>query len=120
MACHDAAGCQRSQGDDEDAGDIVVAALLAPSVTFLRGDVNGDSTVNVADPVGLLRFLFRDAAAPVCADAADANDDGTLNVSDPSAILQSLFLNFGLLPAPAEFPGEDPTPDDLDCGLAEL
>ena len=79
--------------------------------------------MNISDPVGLLRFLFRNAAQPECTDAADANDDGTLNISDASAILGSLFRDFGLLPAPTDFPGEDPTPDDLDCeleGLSEL
>ncbi len=94
--------------------DPVVADLLA-APPFLRGDGNGDGTVNLSDAVAILGRLFLGQEAPGCMDAADANDDGAVNLSDPVAVLNSLFRGTGPLPEPSTERGHDPTPDDLDC-----
>lgn len=95
-------------------------AACVPSIgPFQRGDVNQDATVDIADVVALLGYLFP-SAPPVplaCADALDANDDGELDVSDPVRLLTLLF---GSGNAPLPIPGalvcgRDDTPDELGC-----
>ena len=82
---------------------------------FVRGDVNGDLFVNIADPVASLEFLFAGGNTPACVDAADANDDGVLNVADPIFTLALLFQGGEPLPLPFPSIGTDPTPDALAC-----
>jgi len=81
---------------------------------FVRGDANGDSFVDLSDPIATLLHLFSGEDEPPCLDAADANDSGTLDLSDAIAVLAHLFLDGGPLPPP-NAPGADPTPDGLDC-----
>ena len=71
--------------------------------------------MNISDPQFTLNYLFRGGEPPPCRDAADANDDGRINLTDPVAILQVLFRGESALPEPFTAPGEDPTPDELDC-----
>ncbi len=82
---------------------------------FVRGNMNGEEGVNIADPISLLGFLFIGGKAPACEDAADANDDGKLDLSDATYTLNYLFLG-GPAPRPP-FPqlGTDPTADGLSC-----
>ena len=81
---------------------------------FYRGEINQDGSVNIADAVALLGYLFSGAAAPGCEDAADANDDGGVNVADAIALLGHLFSGTGELPAPSALTcGPDPTADDI-------
>lgn len=84
---------------------------------FVRGDCNEDGSVNIADPVNLLTFLFPSGAPIVlgCGDACDANDDGSLNVADAVAALSALFGNPTIpLPAPSTC-GPDLAADTLTC-----
>ena len=85
------------------------------STHFLRGDVNGDGGLQVADAVFALACLFGNGPAPACEDAADANDDGALNVGDALKILGHIFRDGGPLPAPFERCGLDWTMDALTC-----
>lgn len=82
---------------------------------FIRGDCNADSTVNVADAIRILAFLFGGDSAPPCADACDCNDDGQVNIAD--AIAKLGFLFGAGPPPPPPFPncGPDPNPDGLGC-----
>ena len=88
--------------------------LQCGSTPFIRGDVNGDSTINVADAITTLAYLFTGGTIP-CDNAADSNDDGTLNIADAIALLGYLFS--GTTPPPPPFPdcGIDPTVDALEC-----
>ncbi len=87
-----------------------------PAPVFRRGDANGDSTVNVADPMFELGWLFASGPEPGCGDAADANDDGTINIGDAMYLLNWLFGEGPIPPAPGPFRcGEDPTVDRLTC-----
>ncbi|MFN0059610.1 MAG: chlorophyllase/cutinase-like alpha/beta fold protein [Planctomycetota bacterium] len=89
----------------------------AATWTFVRGDLNGNGALELADPVGLLTYLFiAGASQPACFDAADVNDDGQLGLSDAVQLLAYLYVPG--TPAPlAPFPicGADPTSDALDC-----
>ena len=83
--------------------------------TFVRGDTNRDSEINLSDPLHLLNHLFLGGARPPCRDAADSDDDGALNLADAVYVLNFLFL--GGEPPQPPFPqaGTDPTADALPC-----
>jgi hypothetical protein len=65
--------------------------LSASCCDGVRGDVNGDASLNVSDLSYLVDFLFRGGSAPPCQEEADINGDGTLNVSDLSYLVDFLF-----------------------------
>jgi nucleoside-diphosphate-sugar epimerase len=81
---------------------------------FLRGDGNGDLTVDVADAVFILAYLFSGGPAD-CLDAIDTNDDGSNNIADAISALDFLFAGGSAPPPPFPAPGSDPTSDALDC-----
>jgi hypothetical protein len=83
---------------------------------FKRGDVNVDASLNIADAIFTLSYLFGGGAEPACGDAADANDDGSVNIADAVAILSHLFAGSGPLPDPFGSCGLDAEGDTLDCG----
>jgi hypothetical protein len=105
---------------------FALAAVLAAggalaADTFVRGDVDQSSRLDVSDAVSILRFLFAGEAGLVtCEDAADADDSGALDASDPVFLLDALFRG-GAAPA-APFPacGEDSTADALGCEAYEV
>ncbi len=76
---------------------------------FIRGDINEDGAVNVADIVDCYYPPFS------CDDAADVNDDGVLDTLD--CVYLNNFLLAGGPPPPPPFPscGLDPTSDALNC-----
>ena len=78
---------------------------------FIRGDANGDATVDGADAVSI---LFSQGPGP-CADALDANDDGAVDIADAVYVLGYLFSQGTPPPAPFPNEGTDPTPDTLGC-----
>lgn len=106
--------------------DVAVASLSNNSISiflgeesqevFVRGDVNGSSNINIADPVLLLESLFASGGGiPGCLDSLDANDDGLIDISDPIYVLQFLFISGTGIPLPYPDCGVDPTDDTLDC-----
>ncbi|MBI4606485.1 MAG: hypothetical protein HY721_31355 [Planctomycetes bacterium] len=90
-------------------------AFREQTVRFVRGDSDGNGSVNLSDVVVTLRRLFQGGAAPSCPDAADADDSGSLNLTDAVVTLGTLFLGRGPLPEPYPDLGGDPTPDGLPC-----
>jgi PKD repeat protein len=83
---------------------------------FVRGDIDGNGSVDITDAVKVLNFLFLGHEAPVCMDAADVTDRGVVNISAAISLLTYLFLG-GTQPA-VPFPnkGLDPSADDIaDC-----
>jgi len=79
-----------------------------------RGDTDDNGVVNLTDAVATLNWLFQQAAAPACQDAADADDNGQANLTDAVFVLQHLFQQ-GPPPAPPGTTtcGPDPTADAL-------
>ena len=75
---------------------------------FLRGDSNGDSSLDLSDAISILRFLFLGASSPSCQAAADSNGDGDIDITDAIYSLNFLFLGGDALPAPTQ------------CGTSEL
>jgi hypothetical protein len=97
--------------------DGVINIVRRP--VFVRGDANQDTTVNVADPVFTIGFLFQDRTPPPCMDAADANDDGVVDLADAIFILQYYFMRGIRPPAPFPNPGVDPTPNRHKLGCLQ-
>ena len=69
--------------DGEWRGSVHVLFGLPPNVPFVRGDANGDGSIDITDAIFTLGFLFLGGGAPPCEDAADADDRGTLEITDP-------------------------------------
>ena len=84
--------------------DGLVEIVAGPA--FIRGDANGSMTVDLADAIYILGFLFSGGPAPVCFDSGDFNDDGSNDISDAIYALDYLFTEGAAPPHP--FPG---------CGL---
>ena len=93
-----------------DDGSVFVS-IIGDVGIFVRGDTNGDDTVDISDPIATLGFLFGDVAIS-CEDAADSNDDGRIDISDP---IDTLGYLFGKSTGHARRPIQDETPDLLDC-----
>ena len=67
---------------------------------FVRGDANGDFSVEVSDAVCILFYLFVGKGAcrnPTCKDRLDVDDSGALDISDTMNLLcpRRPFLGFG-------------------------
>ena len=57
-------------------------------VTALKGDVNGDGTVDVADIASIIDVMAGATAPGASAsDSADVNGDGTVDVADISSVI---------------------------------
>ncbi|MCA8960646.1 MAG: dockerin type I repeat-containing protein, partial [Planctomycetes bacterium] len=82
---------------------------------FVRGDVNQDGAVNIADVVALLDQLFSGGAPSTCQSSLDGNDDGMVDVADAIRVLNFLFSGGAALDAPFPSCGEDATSDSLTC-----
>jgi PhoPQ-activated pathogenicity-related protein len=85
-------------------------SVIGPAGGRIRGDCNGDGSLDISDPVCLLFLLFAGSAAgPGCGDGTlahpgnlfvvDANGDGAADVTDAVSLLAHLFLD-GPLPQP--------------------
>lgn len=96
---------------------VLIDGAISIGAGFVRGDCNGLSGGNLADPIFLLGFLFVDPTLPPCLDACDVNDDGSINIADVIYHLAYLFHGFSPPLPPWPFCGDDPTADSLDCDL---
>ena len=93
---------------------IFVPAVWAES--FVRGNANGDSKIDIADPVTILHHLFIGMNPIACDKAADVDDNGILEITDAVYLLDYLFLGGPQPLPPYPTAGSDPTTDTLTCG----
>jgi len=100
-----------------DMGAYEYCGQLEPVGTeeFIRGDVNDDGGVDLADVVYFLGVVFGRRPVPECMDAADTNDDGAVNLADAISLLSYLYKGDSLLESLRERCGIDSTADDLSC-----
>ncbi|MCX5654593.1 MAG: hypothetical protein NTY65_08115 [Planctomycetota bacterium] len=87
-------------GYESNSATCMAAAAERP---FVRGDANNDVTLNIADAIFVLEYLFAKGTPPPCADAANANADRRIDVADAVRILDRLFG--ARTPLPQPFPG---------------
>lgn len=80
--------CDLASGAIDSDSDGVLDACQG--VPFVRGDVNQDGSVDIADVIYSLGYLFGGLTLS-CHDAADTNDDGTVDIADPISLLGFLF-----------------------------
>ena len=97
-------------GCDEEPNGFEFTVL---EVTFIRGNANGDATVDISDGIAILNWLFLGTFDTTCLDALDANDSGDIDLSDASFTFNFLFMTGDPFPEPYPLPGADPTPDAL-------
>ena len=71
-----------------DGGPSNPGYFTAAGATFLRGDVDGDGNVSIADVTALIDILLCGTAAPA---AADADEDGTVGIADVTTIIDYLL-----------------------------
>ena len=92
--------------------------LVGPTaLTYIRGDANGDGTVNwIADVTFILNTLTG-GPVPPCLRAADANGDGAFIATADAIYLMNAFLGTGPVP-PAPFPDCDEVDSPLTCAQA--
>jgi outer membrane protein assembly factor BamB len=60
--------------------------------SFLRGDVNGDGVINLADVVYLINYLFVGGPSPEPLEAGDTDCDGVVDIADVVYLINYLFI----------------------------
>jgi len=78
------------------------------SASYVRGDANGDTMMDLSDAVAILLGLFSGKFKIPCADAADTNADGSLDLTDVIFLLQVLFHDGSPIPSPHPDCGKAP------------
>ncbi len=82
-------------GADPNNAKIVMERILnwfglfKPS--FLHGDANGDTIIDLADVIYLINYLFRGGPAPSPLEAGDANCDTLVNIDDVIYLINYLY-----------------------------
>ncbi|MBI4602587.1 MAG: hypothetical protein HY721_11565 [Planctomycetes bacterium] len=104
-------------------GLLVIAGQAAGQEGFVRGDLNLNGHVTLADASFYFDYRFLGGQRPGCQDAADSNDTGVLDstgIAEGQFLLDWLFRSAAPQPLPAPFPaaGTDPTSDRLTCAVA--
>ena len=61
-------------------------------VLFGRGDCNTDGTIDIADVVYLINYLFIGGSAPDPLEVGDTNCDGVVNIADVVYLINYLFM----------------------------
>ncbi len=105
------------QGDGCIFDNTIELCMPPPELTFVRGDVNGDTDVNaLLDALYLLTFAFGAGPPPPCEAAADVDDNGTANALIDALYLLTFSFSGGPEPPPP-YPacGEDTTGDMIAC-----
>ena len=69
---------------------------------FIRGDVNGDGVVNLADLHALTEAMYSgehgwEIRSVPCLNAADANDDGQIGAQDVWVLTDHMHLGLSLI-----------------------
>jgi hypothetical protein len=80
------------QDDDDPTHPVFRSAKSGLFLTWVYGDANGDSTVNVADIVYLVTYLFLDGPAPDPRASGDANYDCVLDIGDAVYLVTYVFM----------------------------
>lgn len=100
----------------QGGASAIASGAYTYQTPFLRGDVDGNKTLDISDGIVLLNYLFvMGSSTPACLDAADIDDDGALALNDALLLLAYLFEAATPPAAPFPNPGLDPTIDGPGC-----
>ena len=72
-------------------GGLSDPGYFSSHVTFLRGDVNGDNNVSIADVTALIDYLLSHDASLINVGAADCNLDNNVSIADVTALIDYLL-----------------------------
>ena len=93
----------------------VPAYAQAATISFVRGDANGDGSVDMSDAVSILDCQFAGRGCGGCLKASDVNGDHAVDISDATTLLNFLFRGAKRPPAPYPRCGVERTPGELAC-----
>jgi hypothetical protein len=99
-------------GAGKDGVTLGALPVAEPRAAFVRGETNGDGSVDLSDAVKVLLLLFGGAGPPSCADAFDVDDTGTIDLTDAVVLLGYLFGSGAPPTMPFPEAGLDPTEGD--------
>ena len=74
-----------------DGGPSNPGYFTAPGQAALRGDVNGDGSVNISDVTALIDYLLSGNASGINLSGADCNQDSSVNISDVTSLIDYLL-----------------------------
>ncbi len=77
--------------DGYEYGPWSALASFLVTPAYRCGDANGDETINVADAVYIINYIFKGGPPPDPPEAGNANCDGTLNVADAVYLITYIF-----------------------------
>ena len=97
-------GVLRPQGLRRDLG---AHEALGYGHCFLRGDCNGNLSLDISDALTVLGYLFNSEDTDGCVDACDFQDDGFVTITDAIQIISLLFQDGPSPAAPYPLPGPD-------------
>jgi|GEM_PF-3746670 len=73
--------------------------LSCCNIDGIRGDVDGSGSLNIADAVFLVQYIFFSGPPPPCFEEGDVDGSGAINIADAVHLVQFIFF-FGPPPAP--------------------
>ena len=72
-------------------GGLDNPGYFTAKVNYLRGDVNGDNNVSIADVTALIDYLLSGDPSAINIDAADCNHDSHVTIADVTALIDYLL-----------------------------
>jgi hypothetical protein len=76
---------------DNGVGDYFALDNIKIAPKTMRGDVNGDSSVNIADVTSLIDYLLSGNVDGLNLAAADCNNDTNVNIADVTTLIDYLL-----------------------------
>ena len=70
---------------------IIVTLAGDDEPTFIRGDVDGNSAVNIADVTALIDYILNGDPTGINLDAADGDENGAVNIADVTALIDYIL-----------------------------
>ena len=58
---------------------------------YLKGDVNGDHEVNIADINAIIDIILGSTVNPIIMERADVNGDGEVNIADVNVVIDVIL-----------------------------
>jgi len=69
----------------------VPVTMIVGGANYVPGDANGDLSIDIADAVEVINYIFKEGTAPESLEAADANCDDRVNIGDAVYVISYIF-----------------------------